>query len=84
MPELPLPSVRAALPSNLPKDIKEEVFQEIILAIWQRELTVDDLDTKTVREFIRGVYKSYSNPYSHISLDHMIGESLRLGDVLEG
>jgi hypothetical protein len=24
------------------------------------------------------------NPFDHISLEHMIGENLRLGDVLEG
>ena len=76
--------VRSILPAHLPIDLREEIQQELILAILQRSITLDALDTLIVKGFIRRVDKTYNNPYSHISLDHLVAEGCRLEDVLEG
>jgi hypothetical protein len=76
--------VKAIIPAYLPIEVKEDVQQEMILAILGHTLNLNALDASTARLFIRRLNKSYSNPYSHISLDHLVGEGCRLEDVLEG
>jgi hypothetical protein len=76
--------VQTIVPTHLPLYIIEEVQQEIMLAIFERSISLSALDTHTARTFLQKVSRSYSNPYSHVSLDHLLADGRRLEDVIEG
>lgn len=76
--------VRAAVPRDLPPELRRDVEQEIALALFEGRLRPDALDACAVRDVVRGVGRSHGDRRRHVSLEHMIGGSLRLVDVLEG
>jgi hypothetical protein len=74
-------SVEAKLPPGILPEIREEMRSAIIVDIKANRLRLSRLDGKKVQEYRRAAQLS---PFSHISLEHFIGDGLRLGDVLEG
>jgi hypothetical protein len=78
-------AVNAIVPRYLPDHVRADVCQEIMLAIWQKEMTLDELreDTALVRKFTKGFYKANLEAGGHaISLDVPMRDGRSWYDVL--
>lgn len=61
-------AVDSIVPKNLPPIIREEVCQDMVLAILEGEITREELAERR-QQFIKGVFKRYPLKYGHVSLD---------------
>jgi hypothetical protein len=64
--------VNSLIPRYLPDHVRADVCQEIMLALWQKETTIEDLraDKALIRKFTSGFYSSNFEQGGHaLSLD---------------
>ncbi len=78
-----LASLRAVAPDYVRDDTRDELVQEMALALLDGRLTPEEVGRTTAAEYLRVVYRKYSNPRLR-SLDEMVGDDWRLIDTLEG
>lgn len=77
--------IRQHTPDYLPADVREDVQQEIALAVLDGRVTPEELsDRKTIREYVRRGYQQRFNHRGFISTSAELSEGFRLEDVLEG
>jgi hypothetical protein len=60
--------IEAAVPRHLPRDLRDDVVQNIWLAVTERSLKREDIPKRT-HEFIRAEYKNNHNAWGPRSLD---------------
>jgi hypothetical protein len=76
--------ISAKLPNHYGQEMKEEVRQIIACDILSKKLKRRDLTPKKVSEYAKRFFKEGINHFREISLDHNIGEGLRLESTLVG
>lgn len=78
-------AVNSLVPRGLPDHIRADVCQEIMLALWQKEVSIDELrgDRALVQSFIRGFRKAnFEAGGQAISLDTPMRDGRSWYDVL--
>lgn len=78
-------AVNSLVPHGLPDHMRADVCQEILLALWQKEISLDELraDRAAVNKFIRGVRKAnYEAGGYALSLDVPMKDGRSWYDVL--
>jgi len=74
-------SIRKFIPEGLPSDLREEICQDLVVAVLSKEITVENVPN-VIKKFITDARKNYGTYF--LSLDKKIGDSenLTLGGVL--
>lgn len=78
-------AVNALVPRNFPDHVRADICQEIMLAIWMKQITLEELreDRTAVQSFVRGFRKSNFEAGGHaISLDVPMHDGRSWYDVL--
>lgn len=77
--------VNAVVPHGLPEDIRADVCQDIIVAVLEGKLNIDNAKDN-IGEFIKNVWRLYPWKYKWLSLDQpAFGDSSRtIGEMLSG
>lgn len=78
--------VNRMVPHGLPSHIRADVCQEIMLALWQREVSIEELraDRKLIGKFISGAKKANLEGGGYaLSLDQPMRDGRSWYDVLE-
>lgn len=65
--------IEAAVPKSLERHLRDEVVQEVWLAIRQGEITLDEIEAET-RRYIGRAFAKWANRYGPRSLDAMLFE----------
>lgn len=83
-PEELLLKISSLLPMSLPAHIRDDVRQEIVLAVLTGEIRYREIGSK-VREFISRVFKLHPARFGPVSLDAIVPgtDNLRLIDTIE-
>jgi hypothetical protein len=81
--------IAGKVPKELPEEVREEMIQELAVAVLAGEFKLPELDTeldKAVTRFRRKVYRQSLTGFGYVSLDAVIPntEGLTLGDTLVG
>jgi hypothetical protein len=75
--------LRSIAPDWIRPETRDELVQEMALAVLDGRLTEEELGPHAYREYLRNVYRQNCNPRVR-SIEDFIGDDWRLGDTLEG
>lgn len=78
-----LEAIRGLIPEHTPAEVREEAQQSIVMDVLAGVIRGEELTPQVVRGYVRSGFGLSWHP-GFISLDHLVGENLRLGDVLPG
>lgn len=76
--------ISSQIPGRYDAETKREIKQMIAVDILKKKLRRYELTPSRVAEYARRVFKAGVNRFREVSLEHDIGNGLRLGDTLAG